>query len=92
MAKFNKFAESIGEPIRVALSGGTLSVTAEETDEDLLRFAGKEDVSEVRQLKGFYHPEALPMMALRKDDSGRVFLVRASDKDKGSAPTAVAQK
>ena len=88
--KFNQFAISIGEPIRVSLSGGILSITAEETMKDLMRFAGKGDVSEKNRLKGFYYQEPLPMLAIRKDSSGKIFLVKASDKDKKGRPTAVA--
>lgn len=79
--QFNKFSKSIGEPIRVAVSGKVLKITAEETAADLERFADAGEVDEKYKLKGFYRPEPLPTLALRKDANGNIFLVKPKDKD-----------
>ena len=79
--QFNQFSKSIGEPIRVAVSGKVLKITAEETAADLERFADAGEVDEKYKLKGFYRPEPLPALALRKDANGNIFLVKPKDKD-----------
>lgn len=90
--KFNQYAVTNGHPLRVALTGRSLSIYAEETEEDLKRFAGKGEVSEKNKLKGFYHPEPLSRLKVRKDSSGRVFLVKASDKDTKGGDTDLASR
>lgn len=82
--RFNAFSKSIGEPIRLALRGNVLSITAEETGQDLARFANKSDSESVR-LKGFYHPEPLTQIAIRRDNIGRIFLVKAESREEKKA-------
>lgn len=82
--RFNAFSKSIGEPIRLALRGNVLSITAQETGQDLARFADKSDSKSVR-LKGFYYPEPLTRIAIRRDESGRIFLVKAESKEEKKA-------
>lgn len=88
--QFNRFARQTGEPIRVALHGDTLQVFAEETALHLARFEGK-TLPPLRKI-GFYRPKSGQdvQLALRRDESGRVYLVRTGE---DPAPdTAVALK
>ncbi len=91
---FNQFARSINEPVRVELYGNALKISAQETEGDMARFAGKEQMGEIQKLRGFYHRAPLTKLAFHKDSSGRIFLVKATDENhrKSSETLALQEK
>ena len=85
--KFNKFSKNLGLPIRVSFSGNALSLTTEMTGDDPIYVA---DITEEKigansiMNKGWYRKEGPTRLAIRKDQSGKVFLVAADSP--GSTP------
>lgn len=95
--RFNAFAESILSPIRVAMAGNVLHITAEETEADLAYFKGNDKaMASAERPKAFYYgfnqPDTAPKVVLRKDKQGNVHLVKATDKEEKSFETMTARQ
>ncbi len=90
--RFNQFSESLGMPVRLALSGKTLLVVTQETQEDLARFAKYDNNKRYRAPHGFYKPKAPVQVAFKRDKNGRVFIVKKEDSSITKPSEAVAAK
>lgn len=78
--RFNAFAQSTQSPIRVNMAGNVLHISAEETAEDLALFEGKEGPAKPRAFYyGFNKTDTAPRVVMRKNEDGKVFLVRAPE-------------
>jgi hypothetical protein len=82
--RFNAFSKSIDSPIRVALAGNVLHVTAEETAADLAYFKDKKTTSTFATAfnERFNQADTAPKVVMRKDKDGNVFLVKVKEKKK----------
>ena len=93
--RFNSFAKSVDSPIRVAMAGPTLHISAQETAADIAYFKdrGKSLTAEGKPKAyyyGFNKTDTAPKVVLKKDRQGNIFLVRSEDKE-ASAETTVAE-
>jgi len=90
VVKFNRFSKRIGLPIRVAFSKRVLRITSTEKVDDSVRMA---DITEEKLGKNSImytglKEEVSTRMVLRKDKSGKIFLVNVDSEDRvpGSIP------
>jgi len=90
--RFNQFSESLGMPVRLALSGKTLQIVTKETKEDLSHFAKQGKIKKYRTPNGFYKPKAPVQMVFKRDKNGRVFVVKKDTKELQKPSEAVAAK
>lgn len=91
--RFNQFSKSINMPIRLALSGKVLKIWAEETEADLAQFRQADGtIKQAKAPQGFYKLKAPPEVYVKKDKSGKAFIVQKKDKDKEQPAEAVALK
>ena len=90
--RFNQFSESLGMPVRLALSGKALQIFTKETEADLARYAQQEKIKHYRAPNGFYKPKAPVQVAFKRDKNGRVFIVKKEDKGLQKPSEAVAAK
>jgi len=90
--RFNQFSESLGIPVKLALSGKALRIFTKETEEDLARFAKQGKIKKYRTPSGFYKPKAPVQVAFKRDKNGRVFIVKKEDKGLQKPSEAVAAK
>jgi len=90
---FNQFSQNAGLPIRAEFSDNTLRLSTVGDDADSIHIA---DITEEKlgadsiMSAGLYKVEKPPRLAIRKDRSGKVFLV-AIDKQK-SAPDQIPEE
>ena len=81
--RFNHFSKSINMPVRLALSGKVLKIWAEETQADLAPFMQADGtIKQYKAPQGFFKLKASPEVLVKKDKSGKVFIVEKKDKDK----------
>lgn len=76
--KFNSYSKSLGLPLRVAFSDNVLRLSSIEKSNDPSQLADitAEKIGENSIMnKGFFQKDAQPLLAIRKDPSGRVKLV-----------------
>ena len=100
--KFNRFSKSIGLPIKVEFTNNVLRLSSDEVSEDPVYMA---DITEEKigknsiMTKGFFNNVEEPTrLVIRKDRSGKVFLVKADSPENapgdspGTKKLFVAQK
>jgi hypothetical protein len=86
--RFNWFSKSVGLPIRVEFIDSVLRISAADADKGALHLA---DITEEKigaksiMVTGFFKPEKLTRLAIRKDSKGKVFLVKVK-KTPGKTP------
>jgi len=89
--QFNRFAESIRQPVRVRLEGDRLEVFTVGTESERDRFAERSDAKPVRKI-AFYRPQTeKTKLVMRRDANGRVYLVDANATPKKNAETLAAK-
>jgi len=86
---FNRLATSQGLPLRASLDGSRLSLTAQETENDFAYFAAKGQPASPPPTIAFYKPNPGPQLAMQKDESGKVFLVRVDPPERSKEVLAM---
>ena len=86
--RFNRFSQSLGLPVRAEFSDNVLRLSAEVADEgeDTVFVADNEEDKTYTDLmpKDFYGPEEPTRLVIRRDQRGKVFLVKAKEAPKGT--------